>query len=141
MKKHVLEFVKRGFMVASGGPMVLAIVYGILGAVGVIDSLAPGEVCLGILTITFLAFIASGITVVYTIERLPLVSAILIHAGVLYLGYLMIYLLNSWLPRDLMAVGFFTGIFVVGYTVIWVCIYLIIRKKTKQINQKLHQGA
>lgn len=141
MKKNVLEFVKRGLMVASGGPVVLAIVYGILGAVGVIESLTPGEVCLGILTITLLAFVAAGITVVYTIESLPLISAILIHAGVLYLGYLVIYLVNSWLPKNLTAVGIFTGIFAAGYAVIWACIYLVIRKKTEKLNKKLHQTA
>lgn len=137
MRTHVLEFLKRGFTVAAGGPIVLAIVYGILGAVGTVEHLTPGEVCTGILTITLMAFIAGGITAVYTIDRLPLISAILIHAGVLYLDYLMVYLLNSWIPRDLTAIGIFTAIFGVGYAVVWLCIYLSIKAKTDRINQKL----
>lgn len=137
MKKYVLEFVQRGLMVAAGGPVVLAIIYGILGATGVIDTLTPWEVCKGILSITLMAFIAAGITMIYTVERLPLISAILIHAGVLYLDYLMIYLVNDWLARNLTAFGIFTGVFAAGYAVIWVCIYFITKAKTEQVNRKL----
>lgn len=137
MKKLVLEFVQRGLMVAAGGPVVLAIIYGILGAVGVIDTLTPWEVCKGILSITVMAFIAAGITMVYTIERLPLISAILIHAGVLYLDYLMIYLMNNWLARNLTAFGIFTGVFAVGYAVVWICIFFFTKAKTDRINRKL----
>ena len=136
-KKYALEFVHRGLMAAAGGPVILAIIYGILGAVGTVESLGPGEVCMGILTITVMAFIAAGITMVYTIESLPLISAILLHAGVLYLDYLMIYLLNNWLPRNFTAFGIFTVIFVVGYAIIWIGIYLYTKYKTDQLNRKL----
>ena len=91
MKKYVFEFVKRGLMAASGGPVILAIVYGIIGATGEAVSFTPSEVCMGILTVTLMAFIAAGITIIYQMERLPLASAIAIHAGVLYLDYLLMY--------------------------------------------------
>lgn len=139
--KYALTFLKRGLMAAAGGPVVLAIIYGILGRAGVIESLSAGEVCLGILTVTLMAFIAAGITVVYTIESLPLLSAILIHAGVLYLDYLMMYLVNSWIPRDLHGIGIFTAIFAAGYAVVWFGIYLSIRTKTDRINRKLQGDA
>lgn len=141
MKKYVLEFVKRGLMAASGGPMVLAVVYGVIGATGEASSFAPGEVCMGILTVTLMAFIAAGITIVYQIERLPLMSAILIHAGVLYLDYLLMYLLNSWIPRDLTGIGIFTVIFAAGYAVVWIGIYLSAKAKTDRINKKLRGEA
>ena len=137
MKKHIVAFLTRGLSAAAGGPIVLAIVYGILGAVGAVKHLTPGEVCTGILTITLMAFLAGGITVVYTMDRLPLISSILIHAGVLYLDYLMVYLLNSWIPRDLTGIGIFTTIFAAGYGLIWLCIYLSIKAKTDRINRKL----
>ena len=92
---------------------------------------------MGILTVTLMAFIAAGVSIVYQIERLPLMSAVLIHGGVLYLDYLLVYLLNSWIPRDLMGIGIFTAIFVGGYIVIWLCIYLSIKAKTDRINKKL----
>lgn len=138
MKKYILEFVQRGLMVAAGGPVVLAVIYGILGGVGVIDTLTPAEVCKGILSITVVAFIAAGITMIYTVERLPPISAILIHAGVLYLDYLFIYLVNNWLAQDWTAFGIFTAVFAAGYAVIWVCIYLITKKNTDLVNRKLH---
>ena len=141
MKKYVHEFVKRGLLAASGGPMILAIVYGIIGATGEAASFTPGEVCMGILTVTLMAFIAAGITIVYQLERLPLASAIAIHAGVLYLDYLLMYLLNSWIPRDWTGIGIFTAIFVVGYALVWVCIYFSIKAKTDYINRKLRGEA
>lgn len=137
MKKHILEFTKRGLLAAAGGPLVLATIYGILGATGTVTALTPGEVSMGILSVTVVAFIAAGITMIYQVERLPLASAIAIHGGVLYLDYLLMYLLNSWLPRDWAGIGIFTAIFVVGYALVWVCIYASIRAKTARLNQKL----
>lgn len=135
MKKYVLEFVKRGLMAASGGPLILAILYGVLEATKTVTVLTPGEACMGIVSITVMAFIAAGITMIYQVESLPLPMAILIHGGVLYLDYLMIYLLNSWLPGN--AVGIFTIIFFAGFALVWLVIYLCIRKKTKRLNEKM----
>ena len=135
MKKFIHEFIRRGLMAAAGGPVVLAIVYGILGATGAADSLTPGEVCMGILSVTLMAFIAAGITSVYQVERLPIASAIAIHGGVLYLDYLIMYLLNSWIPKG--GIGFFTVIFIAGYALVWVCIYTSIKIKTERLNRKM----
>ena len=137
MKKYIEEFLKRGIMCAAGGPLILATIYGILGASGVVDSLSPQEVCAGTITVTLMAFIAAGITSIYQIERLPLISAILIHCGVLYLDYLIIYLLNSWIPRNWDSIGVFTAVFVAGYAVIWALIYLSAKYKTERINKKM----
>lgn len=135
MKKYMLEFVKRGLMAAAGGPVVLAIIYGVLGATDTVAALSPSEVCAGILSITVMAFVAAGITMIYTVESLPLPTAILSHAGVLYLDYLMVYLLNSWLPRS--AIGVFTAVFFVGFALVWLVIYLCIRAKTRALNEKM----
>jgi len=139
MKKTVQGFLIRGLLAASGGPVILAIIYGILGATGTVTALTPGEVCLGILSITVMAFIAAGITVVYQAERLPLASAIAIHAGVLYLDYLLMYLVNRWIPRNFQGIGVFTVIFALGYALVWLCIYLSIRLKTHRLNKKLQE--
>lgn len=137
MKKYILEFVKRGLMAAAGGPVVLAIIYFVLGATGTVTALPPHEVSLGIVSITLMAFIAAGITMIYTMESLALPMAILIHAGVLYLDYLLMYLLNSWLPRN--AIGLFSVIFFAGFVLVWVIIWLCIRTKTKKLNAKMQQ--
>lgn len=137
MNKHVKEFLLRGLTCAAGGPLVLAIIYAILASEGVTDSLSPAEVSTAIISVTVMAFIAAGITMVYQIEQLPLPCAILIHGGVLYADYLLMYILNSWIPRNWQAIGIFTAIFAAGYALIWAVIYLTIRAKTERINQKL----
>ena len=137
MSKHIKEFLFRGLVCAAGGPVILGIIYGILGSTGTVSALSPSEVCKGILSITVMAFIAAGITFVYQIERLPLPSAVLIHGGVLYLAYLLMYMFNSWIPRDWTSIGIFTGIFAGSFALIWLGIYLISRSKTERLNQKL----
>ena len=64
MKRFWKEFCLRGLLAASGGPIVLAIIYGTLGATGTVSSFSPKEVCLGILTITLLAFLVAGMTAI-----------------------------------------------------------------------------
>ena len=135
MKKYISDFVFRGLVTAAGGPVVLGIIYGILGASGAVTSLDPMEVCQGILSIALMAFIAAGITMVYSVDRLPTISAILIHAAVLYLDYLILYLCNNWIERDITTLGIFTGIFFGGFAVIWLVVYLCVRSKTKRLNQ------
>lgn len=137
MKQFWKEFTLRGLAAAAGGPIILAIVYGILGATGAVSSFSPREVCLGILTVTLMAFIAAGMTAIYLVERLPLISAILIHGAALYADYILIYLLNGWLPQQLTPILIFTGVFIAGYTVIWLIIYSVTKSKTQQMNQKL----
>ena len=137
MKKFAKEFLLRGLIAASGGPIVLAVIYGVLGATGTVSSLSPREVCLGILTIALLAFTVAGMTAIYQMERLPLISGILIHGAVLYAVYVLIYLINGWLQRQWTAVLVFTAVFLAGYALIWMIIYIVTKRKTQQLNQKL----
>lgn len=139
MKKHVIEFCKRGLMAAWGGPVILAVVYFALGQAGVIQSLAPAEVCKGILTVSLMAFIAAGVSVVYQLDRMPLTGAILIHSVILYLDYILIYLWNGWLRRDSTPILVFTVIFAVGYALIWLMIYLSTRSNIEKLNRQLNQ--
>ena len=97
MKKPVKEFLRRGIAACGLGPLVLAALYLILQHQGIVDTLTVNEVCVGIFSLSVLAFIAGGMNVIYQIERLPLMVAISIHGGVLYASYLATYLLNGWL--------------------------------------------
>jgi len=135
MKQFWKDFLFRGLVSAASGPLVLAIIYGILGATGEVTSLTPREVCLGILSITLLAFIVAGITAIYQVEKLPLASATLIHGGVLYATYLLIYLINGWLQKGIVPIMVFTGIFLVVYILIWVIIYCTERAKIRKLNE------
>ena len=115
----------------------MAVIYGILGATGAVDAIAPVKVCVEILTITMLAFVAAGMTAIYLQEQLPLPIMILLHGGVLYVGYMLTYLVNGWLASQLQAILVFTGIFVACYALIWVCIYLIEKRKAEKLNKLL----
>lgn len=139
MKRFWKEFLLRGLICASGGSVVLAIIYGILGATGAVESFSPNEVCMGILTITLLAFIAAGMTAIYQMEQLPLPIMILLHGGALYIAYILTYLLNGWLASQLTPVLVFTGIFVAGYALIWLIIYWVEKSKTEALNKKLKE--
>ena len=137
MKKFAKEFLLRGLIACGGGPVVLAIIYGILGATGTVSHLSLGEVCMGILTVTLLAFIVAGMTAIYQLEQLPLISAILIHGAGLYAAYILIYLLNGWLKQQLIPIAIFTAAFIAGYAVIWLIIYTLTKTKTDALNKKL----
>ena len=139
MKKIALEFLRRGLLAYGLGPIVLAILYLILQNQGVVESLTVDQMCKGIFSLAVLAFIAGGMNVVYQIERLPLMAAILIHGIVLYISYLATYLINDWLEWGVVPIIVFTGIFVLGYLVIWVIIYSVIKKRTENLNQILKQ--
>ena len=137
MKRHILDFIRRGLAACGFGPIVLAVLYLILQHQGVVENLTVNEVCIGIVSLFVLAFIAGGMNFIYQIEQLPLMVAILIHGGILYISYLGTYLLNGWLEWSGIPVLVFTGIFVVGYLVIWAVIYSIIKKNTDRINALL----
>ena len=90
--------------------------------------LSVNQVCLGIVSLSALAFVAGGMNVIYQVERMPLMLAILIHGGILYLGYLGTYLINGWLELGMTPVLVFSGIFAGCYLLIWGFIYFKRRK-------------
>lgn len=137
MKKYVKEFLHRGLLCMGFGPLVLAIVFAILSLCGVVQTLAVSEMVLGIFTITIMAFVAAGVSVVYKIEELPLLYAILIHGVTLYVDYLAIYLVNGWLKDGVTPLIVFTVVFVLGFLLTWSIVYLFIRKDIKKINRKI----
>ena len=137
MKKFLKEFLFRGLICASGGPIVLAIIYGILGTTGAVEAFSPREVCLGIVTITLLSFITAGMTAIYNQEQLPLPTMILLHGGALYIAYILTYLINGWLMNQLTSILIFTGIFVAGYALIWLIIYFFEKAKAEKLNKLL----
>lgn len=138
MKKFWKQFFMRGIVAGGGGPVVLAIVYLCLGLSGVVQTLDVFQVVLGILSSFLIAFVAAGITAVYQIEKLPLVWATLIQCAVLYIDYLGIYLLNGWLADGIVPFLVFTAIFVVGFAIIWLVVYLSIKYNANKLNQKLN---
>lgn len=139
MKRSIVEFLRRGVVAFGFGPLVLAVVYLIMQDHGMIVDIPVNQVCMGIFSLSALAFVAGGMNFVYQIEGLPLMAAIFIHGAVLYVSYLITYLVNDWLEMGRMPILAFTGIFVFGYLIIWAIIFLVMRNNTKRINEKLKQ--
>ena len=139
MKKNVLEFFRRGLIACGFGPLVLAILYLILHRCAAVETLTVNQVCIGIFSLTALAFIAGGMNVIYQMERLPLMVAILIHGCVLYGSYLGTYLLNGWLEWGTTPILVFSGIFVLVYLAVWAVIYSLTRRNTEKLNEILEK--
>ena len=137
MKKFVLEFLRRGSIACGFGPIILAIVYLILQQAVDLQTLTVNEVCIGIFSLTLLAFVAGGMNAIYQIERLPIMVAILIHGCILYISYLGVYLINDWIDLGIIPIIVFSVIFVIGYIVIWAIIYSIIRRNIVKLNEML----
>lgn len=139
MKKTIQEFLRRGMAACGLGPIVLVVLYLVLQRQTGLQTLSVNEVCVGIISLTALAFIAGGMNVIYQIEQLPLMAAIGIHGGALYISYLATYMVNGWLKQGITPILVFTAIFVLGYLVIWAIIYSATRKHTEKLNKQLQQ--
>lgn len=139
--QYFKQFALRGLVAMGFGPIVLAIIYLILGLCGVVREISVYEMALGIATITSLAFLCGGITIVYQIEELAISKAITIHGICLYIAYATVYLVNGWLEDGLIPFLVFTGIFIVGYLLVWVVIYFITKRNAEKLNFELKNRA
>ena len=137
MKQHISEFFRRGLIACGFGPLILVAVYVILHRTVGVEVLTVKEVCVGIVSLYVLAFLAGGMNVVYQIEHLPLMAAITIHGGVLYVGYLVTYLVNDWLALGKVPILVFSAIFAAGYLAVWAVIYTVTKRNTEQVNALL----
>lgn len=139
MRKLLPEFIRRGLLACGFGPIILAVVYLILYNQGVVVNLRADQVCIGIFSLSALAFIAGGMNVIYQVERIPLMVSVLLHGVVLYASYLFTYLINDWLELGITPILIFSAIFVIGYLVIWMIIYFVIKRNTEKINEIINK--
>ena len=133
----VKEFFLRGLIFGGAGPLVLGIVYLCLHRALGDFSLSGFEVFLGILSTYILAFIHAGSGVFHKIESWSPSKSCLCQMSLLYTSYVLCYMLNDWLPFEPLAIGVFTAIFVVGYGVICLTVYLSIKAYAKRLNRAL----
>lgn len=135
MKKYARSFIFRGVAFSGLGPVILAIIYKANEVSGVAYTLGANEVFIGILSTYILAFVVAGMSVIYNIERLPLIASTFIHAFMLFVSYVTVYLVNGWIKMQTMWI--FALIFAVGYVVVWMIVWLSIRESVKRANRKL----
>ena len=119
------------------GPIVYGIVMWILYLCGV-GTLSNGlEIFKGIISTSIMAFLIAGISSIWQKERIHLGIKIGIHCLMLYTSYLVVYLLNDWIVKDFKAIGVFTIVFVLGYALVWLIIYVVEKQKAKKLNSQI----
>lgn len=139
MNRYVKSFLHRGLVFAGFGPIVVGIVYAILEGCIADFSLSGVQMFVAILTSYALAFVQAGVSVFNQIEHWPIAKSLSLHFAVLYVTYVCVYLLNSWIPFEPMVVLIFTLIFVVCYFVVWLTVYLITKQTAKKFNTKINR--
>ena len=137
MNRYVKEFFHRGLMFGGFGPIILGIIYLVVSKTVEDFSLSAEEVLLGIVSIYILAFLQAGASVFNQIEHWPLPKSVFFHFTTIYVAYVLCYLLNSWIPFVPEVLLIFTAIFVVGYFVIWITVYICVKAASKKMNTKL----
>lgn len=137
MKQFIKTFILRGALFCGLGPVIAAVVYIFLSANGTVTTIAVSTYIREILTATLMAFIAAGISAIYTVEKLALPLAGLIQGAVLLLDYLLIYLLNGWLKPSLTTIFIFTGIFAAVFCAIWMIVYLCVHRQIRKLNKSI----
>ena len=130
------DFFLRGLLFGGFGPIVLAIIYGILQATLTDFALSGTEVCLGILSTYLLAFVHAGASVFNQIESWSVAKSMLFHFGSLYLAYTLCYISNSWIPFKPAVLGIFTAIFAGVYFVVWTIVVLCLKAVERKLNRK-----
>jgi len=135
MKKFVIEFVKRGLFFAWGGPAIMCIVWACIRKFEGIETITTKEAIMAVVSTMLIAFLAAGITAIYQMEQLPAVISAIIHMAVLYVAYLSMYLINGWMPTK--GIGVFSIIFFGCFAVIWIIVYLCVKRSVKKMNEKM----
>ena len=137
MKKRIKKFCLRGLLFGGIGPLIYGIVMLILYFCN-LDTLSNGLMIFkGILSTYLIGFICAGTSIVWEEEKLGIGFAILIHGSILYLSYLMMYLVNNWIPKNPISVLIFSVVFILTYLIIWLIIYLTEKNRAKKLNNHL----
>lgn len=137
MNKYVKEFLHRGLMFGGFGPIITAIVMLVLSHTINNFTLTGNEMFLGVISTYVLAFVHAGSSIFNQIEHWSIMKALLCQLGTLYAVYVICYLINSWIPFDIIVVAIFTIIFILTYLVIWCTVYLCVKNTSKKMSEKL----
>ena len=137
MSKYLKMFLQRGIAFGGLGPVITAIIYAIVGAATKENLVTTNEVLLSTITTYVLAFTVAGGSILYNIEHWSFLKSSLIHFSLLYMSYLLVYFTNGWFPFTWIGFILFTLVFIVGYIIIWLSIYLSIKAQAKKLNEKI----
>lgn len=139
MNKYLKSFLQRGLIFGGFGPVITGIIYLILSITIDNFSVSGTEMFTAIISTYLLAFIHAGCSIFNQVEHWPIAKSLFFHFLSLYLAYSVCYLINSWIPFDITVFLIFTGIFVLGYAIVWLIVYLIVKQTERKLNSKLNK--
>ncbi|MBQ8344603.1 MAG: DUF3021 domain-containing protein [Clostridia bacterium] len=139
MNKYLKSFLQRGLIFGGFGPVITGIIYYILSITIDNFSVSGTEMFTAIISTYLLAFVHAGCSIFNQVEHWPIAKSLFFHFLSLYLAYSVCYLINSWIPFDITVFLIFTGIFVLGYAIVWLIVYLIVKQTERKLNSKLNK--
>ena len=137
MNNYVKSFLHRGLIFGGLGPVILGIIFFCIDASLPDFSLSGKEVLIGIISTYLLAFIHAGASIFNQIERWSIAKSLLFHFLTLYIAYVFCYAVNSWIPFDPAVILLFSAIFVLSYFIVWLTVYLIVKRTQRSLNFKI----
>ena len=136
---YVKSFLHRGVIFGGFGPIVTGIIYLILSFMLDDISVSGKDMFVIILSTYLLAFVHAGASIFNQIEHWGIAKSMLCHFSVLYVAYTVCYLINAWIPFDVVFFAIYTCVFIIVYLVIWLTVVFTIRMTGKKLNARLKQ--
>lgn len=138
MNKHIKNFLLIGLIFGGFGPIVAGIVLFILDLSNVDISLTGVDILMVVITTYLMAFVHAGSNEFHKVERFSLSKSMLFQFISIYVVYIIAYLLNDWLPFNLIGILIFTGLFIISYLIIFTIVHISVKKATVKLNNKIN---
>lgn len=137
MNKYLKSFLHRGLMFGGFGPVVVGIVFAILGATLENFHIDGWQILLAVTSTYLLAFVQAGASVFNQIEHWSVAKSLLWHFVTIYCAYSLCYVANAWIPFEPMVLVIFTAVFVVTYFIIWLSVYFAVKATERKLNKRM----
>ena len=118
MNAYIKLFLHRGLRFGGFGPIVTSVIFCILEYTLPDFSIRGDEILLAMLSTYLLAFLQAGSSVFHQIERWSPARACFFQVALLYAAYIGCYLVNRWIPFDMLVIVSFSLAFVLCYFII-----------------------
>lgn len=137
MNKYLKDYLIRGLMFSGIGPLIFGIVALIIYLNDNIK-LTGIEIISGIFTTYVIAFVHAGSSVFPQIENFSKIKALFLQLISLYLAYTIGYLINGWIPFNIIVFIIYSSCFIGGFLLIWLIVYLLTKREVNKMNESLN---
>lgn len=137
MNRYLKSFLQRGLIFGGFGPIISGVVYLVLDRCVPHVAVSGTDLFVIILSTYLLAFIHAGASIFNQIDHWSIAKSLLCHFGSLYVTYLLCYMINRWIAFEFSIVLIFTAVFVAGYAVVWLTVFIVTKITEKKLNAKI----